>query len=772
MTRRAIVLLIVPLWVACAGDEREEVAASAVDLAACAEGFVRCSGLCLERALVGADCKPVACPSGPWTSRAPRSSRGFVTIFEYQAGARRARISYEAGAGLLPLTPLVALDLHYRKNYGPLVSAPMIRDGDLRFHFDVPNVSAGDDVRYYFTQSLAPNTFHYASPGTRPQVDTAWFERVAGAAAPAEPSFPLTVRFAGRFRDRHRNEWRYDHWVAGYQDGATFKVSITDRGDALDFVVEPAPAQQVSKVDLKWYDVFGPTPLCHDPPALAGLAAPGGMNRSGNLFTYTIADVTPGQLVDVEMTFTGLASGQTYYSEWFHYRVGSGRLERRSQHPWAYAAEGASADGVTIPQFAFAQHIPTLAADALAAFIAGKIVFETDFASGQLLNPPTAFDCRAGHLTPPPQASPLFDRLRGKLGPLYDVSACAGCHHLDGRGRPPEANQAIDSMVVLLAPPDPSYGTQLSHRAVPGVPVEADVRLSWESVSGHFDDGTPYTLRRPRLSTQPGHGPLAAGTTVSVRVAPALVGLGLLEAVPEATILGLADPDDADHDGISGRANMVRDASGVQRLGRFGWKATQPTLRAQAAAAFANDMGLTSAELPGDLLDAVDAYLRGLAVPPRDNYLDPAALRGKALFEQARCNACHVPNLVTARSGRAELRGQAFQAFTDLLLHDLGDGLADAGREWRTAPLWGAGYVANVLHEARDPGAPAQTDGAPNYLHDGRARSLLEAILWHGGEAAASQRAVLAMSAAQRSDLIAYVRFPFADPLPITHCPP
>jgi CxxC motif-containing protein (DUF1111 family) len=329
--------------------------------------------------------------------------------------------------------------------------------------------------------------------------------------------------------------------------------------------------------------------------------------------------------------------------------------------------------------------------------------------------------------------------------------------------------------------PHPSYGGQLSHHAVPGVAAEGEARLSWENVTGAFDDGTPYTLRRPRLElAQLGNGPLD-DALVSLRVAPVVFGLGLLEAVPEATILGLADPDDADGDGVSGRANLVWDAhAAAPRLGRFGWKAGQPSLRQQAAAAFAGDMGLTASEIDDSVLDPIEAYLRGLAVPPRDNFLDPAAWRGKALFAAARCDACHVANLVTASDATlAELRGQVFQPFSDLLLHDMGDDLADgrpefaaSGREWRTPPLWGAGYVANVLHDPPDVLVPALAGGPPNYLHDGRASSLLEAILWHGGEAAMSRRAVLAMSASERADLIAFVRFPFADPVAITHCPP
>ena len=338
-----------------------------------------------------------------------------------------------------------------------------------------------------------------------------------------------------------------------------------------------------------------------------------------------------------------------------------------------------------------------------------------------------------------------------RWGPGYDSASCIGCHHLDGRGGLPEG------LVVRLVPPDPVYGEQLSQRGQ----AEGRLVVEYDSVPGMFDDGTPYELRRPRYSiADVAAGPVTSG--LSVRVAPAIAGSGLLEAVPEETILGFVDEDDADGDGISGRAGA----------GRFGWQASQPTVRDQSAAAFANDMGLTESELADVDLDAVATYVRGLAVPPRDNFEDAAAVRGKAVFEAAGCDGCHVPNLVTdVDADIPGLAGQVIQPFTDLLLHDMGDGLADAsGSEWRTAPLWGLGYAGRVANSPSDPLAPNSDDVPGHFLHDGRARTLMEAVLWHGGEAQASRDYVVALAAGARDDLVAYVRYPFADPPPVGVC--
>jgi len=732
-------------------------------LGTCADGFVRCAGLCVEAALAGDGCAPVACAGPASAEPSGLGPRGFAHRLELVDGA--AVLTVTTGAASGPLTGTVGIDVHYRRGGGPLERAALTGAGGT-WTATLPGV-AGERVSYYLTQRFAPNTFHPASPGTEPTVDSAWFHRTLGEPVPAAPAGPLTVAVAARFRDRHRNEWRYDHYVAGYDGGATFGLTIVDRGDALDITIAPDPDRHVGKVDLKWYDVFGTTPFCGDPPALAGLAIPDpGMARDGDVFRATIPGVVPGQLVDFELTLTNLpGTVVTYYTEWFHYRVGTGRLGHHHQHPWAYAAGDAAVADVTVDQFAYAQHVADASPRTLEDFVAGKLVFDTDVETGMLVNPPTTFDCRGTQpLVQAPAASPLAARLAGALGPHFDTPSCAGCHRLDGRGAPPElATDTSSSIIVRLAPAHPTYGDQLTHRATAGTAPEGRLRVDWEDVPGEYADGTAYTLRRPRWSIDGLATPLG-DSAISVRIAPPAFGLGLVEAVPEATLRGLADPDDADHDGISGRPGA----------GRFGWKATQPTLAAQAAAAFEGDLGVTGDELDDALLDDVTAYLRALSVPPRDNYDDPSAIRGKALFEAARCTACHVPSLITAvEPPLPELAAQVIQPFSDFLLHDLGDGLADPGpdgAEWRTAPLWGLGFADHAIGEADDPTDPNRPTGEARYLHDGRARTILEAILWHGGEAEAARDAVRAMNAGERADLVAYTRYPFADP-PSLVCP-
>ena len=270
---------------------------------------------------------------------------------------------------------------------------------------------------------------------------------------------------------------------------------------------------------------------------------------------------------------------------------------------------------------------------------------------------------------------------------------------------------------------------------------------------------------------------------ISPRVAPQMIGLGLIEAIPTAEILAHADPDDANGDGISGRPNIVvSDRFGAPMLGRFGLKAGEPSLREQSAGAFSGDMGLSTPlhpspngectaaqtactaapngadaangglEVSDASLDLVDFYARNLGVPARRDPGAPAVLRGKAVFYRTGCPACHVPKFVTGRL--KDQPAQSFQLiwpYTDLLLHDMGEGLADhrpegraTGREWRTAPLWGIGLTAQVT-------------GHASYLHDGRARSLLEAVLWHGGEAQAARDRVVAMAPDDRAALIRYL---------------
>lgn len=390
--------------------------------------------------------------------------------------------------------------------------------------------------------------------------------------------------------------------------------------------------------------------------------------------------------------------------------------------------------------------------------------------------------------------APATTTARDGLGPLFNTNACQNCHLKDGRGHPPEPNatSAASLLVRLSLPagaehaellerqgvvPEPTYGTQLQDMSVPGVTPEGKVRLRYSSVPVSFADGTVVELRKPQLDiSQLGYGEMHPDTLFSVRVAPPMIGLGLLEAIPEATILAAADPDDANGDGISGRPNMVWDRAQQRTvLGRFGWKAGQPNLNQQNADAFANDMGLTTTLIPNDnctsvqsdclaaphggkpevsdnILGTVLFYTRNLGVPARRDVDSPDVLKGKGLFHQAGCQKCHTPSVTTAAdAAEPELANQLIRPYTDLLLHDMGDGLADnrseflaSGHEWRTAPLWGIGLTETV-------------SGHSQFLHDGRARNLLEAILWHGGEAETAKQQVLRFDVEERAALLAFL---------------
>ena len=370
---------------------------------------------------------------------------------------------------------------------------------------------------------------------------------------------------------------------------------------------------------------------------------------------------------------------------------------------------------------------------------------------------------------------------RDGLGPLFHADSCLACHVGNGRGAPPlDGADAPASLLFRISradgTPHPIYGDQLQPRGIGGVRGEARVRVSYETVAGTYADGTPWTLRRPSYEIHgEAYGPLGE-VLVSPRIAQPMIGLGLLAAVPDEALLARADPDDRDGDGISGRPNRVpRVRDGATVIGRFGWKANQPDLAQQNAAALLGDLGITSPLLPAEncggvpdcaaiphggmpeideaRVAALDFYTAALAVPARREHDRPEVLAGKALFHEAGCAACHAPSLTTvAVEGLpAELAGQTIWPYTDLLLHDLGEGLADGrpdgeadGREWRTAPLWGIG-LAHVV------------GGEAHFLHDGRARTIEEAILWHGGEAAAARAAFMAMDAAARAALLRFV---------------
>lgn len=380
--------------------------------------------------------------------------------------------------------------------------------------------------------------------------------------------------------------------------------------------------------------------------------------------------------------------------------------------------------------------------------------------------------------------SPASASDRDGLGPLFNARSCSACHLRDGRSAPPTADgPARHGLLMRIGiyqdgQPDaahPHYGGQIQDQGVQGVAAEARVAISYRAVAGQYADGTPYELLAPSyILKQPAYGAVMDAATLGPRTAPHLIGLGLLEAVPVAQLVRIADPDDRDGDGISGRVHFL-DAD--QKIaGRFGWKATKATVRGQTAAAYVNDMGITSPVHPEEALSAsqlgllpqgstatpeIDAktfadvvfYTQALAVPRQRIPDDSKVIAGQQLFANMGCAACHQPTLATGSEAfHPSYRNQEFHPYTDLLLHDMGPDLADQKRdvdarprEWRTPPLWGLGLIERV-------------SGHTRLLHDGRARNLEEAVLWHGGEGQAARDRFVIANARERTQLLAFLR--------------
>ncbi len=382
-------------------------------------------------------------------------------------------------------------------------------------------------------------------------------------------------------------------------------------------------------------------------------------------------------------------------------------------------------------------------------------------------------------------ASPSSDPNVDGLGPTFNQSACAACHLRNGRGEPPASPQSrMRGMLLRLSIagttdnggplPHAVYGDQLQDSSIAGVPAEGRAVVQWVEQAEHFADGDSISLRKPVITlTNMAFGEAGADLLMSARVAPPIVGAGLLDAVLEADIEALARVPRAD--GIKGRVNHVYDpVSASTRIGRFGWKANAASLMQQTAGAFSGDLGITSIYLPNEncpsvqtacaaavsqgpdvtitQLAAIVFYQSALAIPIQRDSSDPEVMRGRALFTQAGCHQCHLPELRSgANAVLPALANQHFAAYTDLLLHDMGEALADgrpdflaSGSQWRTAPLWGLGLIPTVNEHS-------------TLLHDGRARGVLEAILWHGGEAQPARERIKAMPREDRQALVHFL---------------
>ena len=689
----------------------------------------------------------------------------------------------------------------YRLDGDLLTTITLPNLGDGRFESPVPGGAVGQRIEYWYSQTMGVQVMH-----------SALIERVIGEPAP-EISWPVVSRRVGRFRDRHPNEWRFDNYVQEYGQGRTFEIEITDWGDRLDLRVTVDGDIEVGDMDFKHFVYNDPySATCNRPLTGVNLV----MEKQGDVFTSSIEDITPYATMDFDFTFRGIPTGPVgqYYSDFFYYRVGLGLFGPEHPSPRRTPVGNAVATRVFSPRFGLAQHAGTMTHDELKAFLAGKIFFETDYADGDLLNFNTRFDCCSGPLGEIAQSSPVYEP--GLLGPRFNAASCMDCHAMDGRGATPVEGVALHQLVAQVSIPGaspevapashPYYGVQLN---TAGDDAEGRLQVRYELVEGQFDDGEPWTLRRPiyefhamesgslgvNLPDEAGSPGYQGEAEFSPRIAPMLAGLGFLEAVADETILAREDPDDLDGDGISGRANYVPyDGADALRPGRFGWKANQVTLRQQVATAFVHDLGITSpsepvedcgeaqsdcddgsdaVELGGSEIASVEHYLQGLTLPPRRNFEDPDAIAGMHLFKAAKCSGCHVPSMRTGTSHPIEsYRDIVIEPFTDLLLHDMGEGLADdrphyraTGREWRTPPLWALSYVGHAMGLPDTCADPESGGATPNFLHDGRARSIMEAILWHGGEAEASRNAVLGMTSTEREQLLAYVAYPFDDPI-------
>lgn len=373
----------------------------------------------------------------------------------------------------------------------------------------------------------------------------------------------------------------------------------------------------------------------------------------------------------------------------------------------------------------------------------------------------------------------------GGLGPIFNNLACINCHRNDGGGFP-STGSSNSGLLFRISIPGmdehggplgaPGFGGQIQDQALLGTASEANATISYTDLPVTYPDGTTVTLRQPAYGLHNSYIALPGSYMLSPRLAPRLVGLGLLENIPESTILSFVDAGDQNSDGITGRANYVYDSyTKKMEIGRFGLKANTPTLLLQVATAYQQDMGVTSYmqplesaygqsqmnsigagdtgdELIDSLMNYVTFYVQTLAVPARRDVLDSVNKRGAVLFNQVNCSGCHRPTMQTGVNAAINLSSERIHPYTDLLVHDMGDGLADnrpdylaTGKEWRTTPLWGIGLLAKA------------NGGTPYFLHDGRARTIEEAILWHDGEAAKSKQQFMQLSQSDRAALLKFL---------------
>jgi CxxC motif-containing protein (DUF1111 family) len=596
----------------------------------------------------------------------------------------------------------------------------------------------------------------------------------------------LKTYWSDRARDRHAREARfnsYEHYLHIYWERRTAEVEIVDtvgkdpNGGSVTFNVKTLWKLDDKQAELRFFfrgigtvaeysdnRPMTPTGAVGDftyTRTVTQNATTGGALKVGDKMEFELS-----QFLDKNYNAAQFSGRDNYYGTTMLYVVGRGLV------PWAQTGkqcqngdEMVCRDSEPVPDTAwlgghttghelssgepenvFMQMAGNLAPINGQRFVQGRRVIHTDFTTGK-------HDESA--------ENPMWNEQAGKLGPLSINFSCNQCHFQNSRAVPGATGTPLNKYVFKVGDKDGNPTAQWGGVLQPTGGEPSASIASWTEENG---------LRKPVFA-------FSGGTpeNYSPRVSPQLVGMGLLEAIPEVEILKLADPEDKiTPDGISGRVHKVKDPvdPSITRLGRFGWKAGQASVKYQVAGALRTDMGvLTSVfptpdcgsgqqncgasmpELSDTDLDNATAYISLLGIKPQRDWTKPEVVQGQQVFMSTGCASCHTPEFKTSKFAmHAELRDQTIRPYTDLLLHDMGDGLADTlpeGEatylEWRTPPLWGIGYTAS-------------TAGAESYLHDGRARTLTEAILWHGGEGKASKEKFEALPEGEKNALLAFLK--------------
>lgn len=734
-------------------------------------------------------------------------------------------------------------DIHYRINNGAQQNVRMNVAGGV-WTYDIPNLAAGNVVSINFTiirngvgqdtawqnytvgtpaSSVAPSSTPRSSvaPSSTPRSSVAPSSSsrssTAASVAPSSSSAAslgnivplynsstvlegaiqfdrgdaLVTRIADRGRDRHAKEDQfqaYDHFLSFYWEHRTAEIEIVDYvakgGSTVRMNVKTQFKLNDTEAENRWfYRGVGTVAEYYDN---------GTMNVIDNYNYYKERsynaregrNIQIGDKLEFELSqfldHTVPHGRSAYYGTTYLYIVGEGLV------PWDitgnFGTLGGRKDSVKIPEKAwlggkttlpymhsnepdnhFIQMATNLASQNGQPFVLGRRVHHASFIDGS----------HDEHVVD----NGTFPDTVGKAGPHYVHDRCAGCHVRNGRAAPAPVGQPLEKWVFKVADangnPHPNLGRSLQPKSANGVASEGQASIAfWSESNG---------LRKPNYQF--------SGVTparFSARVAPQLVGMGLLEAIPESAILAKEDINDANGDGISGRANRIADpATGQTRLGRFGYKAGTTSVKHQIAAAFNADMGVMTSLLPtpdcgsaqtdcgpsgSEVSDAhvnnLVKYISTLGVRPQRNINDAAVQRGETQFATIGCIGCHTPSYVTSQyHPLGELRSQTIKPYTDMLLHDMGADMADnlgegqaSGAEWRTAPLWGLGLSACVTGGVTDAAQGAQVcTPVHSYLHDGRARSIEEAILWHGGEGQAAKNAYQALSSSAKQDVLRFL---------------